>query len=125
MYNNQAPRINNQYPQSNQFSNTNQNNQTSSAVPFSSQSYPNNPETPGYPQKNPQQQTMAEKYPLQIWVAARAGMSLTCAADLRSPEEKDMPAYTIPIKERNCKNKIVAEVLLIQLKNIQEDAGGE
>lgn len=53
MYNNQAPRINNQYPQSNQFSNTNQNNQTSSAVPFSSQSYPNNPETPGYPQKNP------------------------------------------------------------------------
>lgn len=33
---------------------------------------------------------MAEKYPLQIWVAARAGMSLTCAADLRSPEEKDM-----------------------------------
>ena len=120
---------------------------------------------------------MAEKYPLQIWVAARAGMSLTCAADLRSPEEKDMrnfpmemhtrasvfrmaiassqngsvvanipakdvpyllnqyqfqrnilnqqvlkkpntPAYTIPIKERNCKNKIVAEVLLIQLKNI-------
>lgn len=48
MYNNQAPRINNQYPQSNQFSNTNQNNQTSSAVPFSSQSYPNNPETPGY-----------------------------------------------------------------------------
>lgn len=184
MYNNQAPRINNQYPQSNQFSNTNQNNQTSSAVPFSSQSYPNNPETPGYPQKNPQQQTMAEKYPLQIWVAARAGMSLTCAADLRSSEEKDMrnspmemhtrasvfrmaiassqngsvvanipakdvpyllnqyqfqrnilnqqvlkkpntPAYTIPIKERNCKNKIVAEVLLIQLKNIQEDAGGE
>lgn len=53
MYNNQAPRINNQYPQSNQFSNTNQNNQISSAVPFSSQSYPNNPETPGYPQKNP------------------------------------------------------------------------
>ncbi len=173
MYNNQAPRMNEQYPQSNQFSNTNQNNQTSSAVPFPPQSYPNNPETPDYPQKNPQQQTMAEKYPLQIWVAARAGMSLTCASDLHSPEENDIrnspmemhtgtsvfrmaiayskkgsvvanipakdipylleqyqfqrnmlhqqmlkkpntPAYTVPIKERNCQNKTAAEVLQMQ-----------
>ena len=33
-------------------------------------------------------------------------------------KKPNTPAYTIPIKERNCKNKIVAEVLLIQLKNI-------
>lgn len=96
MYNNQAPRINNQYPQSNQFSNTNQNNQTSSAVPFSSQSYPNNPETPGYPQYQFQRNILNQQV-------------------LKKP---NTPAYTIPIKERNCKNKIVAEVLLIQLKNI-------
>lgn len=166
MYNNQAPRMNNPYPQSNQSSNTNQ----SPVVPFPTQSYPNNPEASGYPQENPQQQTMVEKYPLQIWVAARAGMSLTCAADLHSPEENDIrnspmemhtgtsvfrmaiaysnkgsvvanipakdvpylleqykfqrnmlhqqmlkkpnsPAYTVPIKERNCQNKTAAEVL--------------
>lgn len=45
---------------------------------------------PSYPQNNqqvPGKQTMVEKYPLQIWVAARAGMSLTCAADLNVPGE--------------------------------------
>lgn len=47
---------------------------------------------PSYPQNNqqvPGKQTMVEKYPLQIWVAARAGMSLTCAADLNVPGEGD------------------------------------
>ena len=45
---------------------------------------------PSYPQNNqplPDKQPMVEKYPLQIWVAARAGMSLTCAADLNVPGE--------------------------------------
>ena len=47
---------------------------------------------PSYPQGNqqpPDKQPMVEKYPLQIWVAARAGISLTCAADLNVPEEGD------------------------------------
>ena len=47
---------------------------------------------PSYPQNNqplPDKQPMVEKYPLQIWVAARAGMSLTCAADLNVPGEGD------------------------------------
>ena len=132
---------------------------------------------PSYPQNNqqvPGKQTMVEKYPLQIWVAARAGMSLTCAADLNVPGEGDTknspmelhtgysvfrmaiassekgsvvanipandipyllnqyqfqrnilnrqamskpntPAYTVPIKERNCKNRTAAEV--VQMEN--------
>ena len=132
---------------------------------------------PSYPQTNqplPDKQAMVEKYPLQLWVAARAGMSLTCAADLNVPGEGDTknspmemhtgysvfrmaiassekgsvvanipandipyllnqyqfqrnilnrqamskpntPAYTVPIKERNCKNRTAAEV--VQMEN--------
>lgn len=140
------------------------------------QSYNNTSTVPAYPQNSQQatgRQAMVEKYPLQIWVAARAGMSLTCAADLKSPEEWDTknspmemhsgfsvfrmaiassekgsvvanipasdvpyllnqyhfqrnilnrqamsipntPAYTVPIKERNCKNRTAAEVLQME-----------
>lgn len=145
------------------------------------QSYPYGvPSTPGYPPvlgyppqqgvRDSRKQAMVEKYPLQVWVSARKGMSLTCAADLNSPGERDTrkspmemhtgysvfrmaiassdrgsvvanipaddvpyllnqymfqrnvlnqqmfskpnsPAYTVPIKERNCKNKTAVEIL--------------
>lgn len=132
---------------------------------------PNAPETSGYSQKNSDVISMVERYPLQIWASVREGMSLSCAADLHSPEEDNIrnsplemhtgysvfriaiastekgsvvanipandipyilnqysfqrmilnqqmmkkpksPAYIVPIRERNCKNKTAVEVLM-------------